>query len=954
MAFPERSSVWVGREQELAVLSGAVEALHRGEGSVLWVEGEPGIGKSSLVAAGLAAARDTGCDLLWGTADQLSQRLPLRVMYDCLQVRPRSPDRRRARIAELLRDGRPGLFSAEDVVHTAVEMLISLVDELCVAAPTVLVVDDLQWADEASLAVWHHLALAVGQLPLLLVGVCRPVPRRREVRVLHAAALGCGGTVISLPALGENDVAALITGVIGKPPGPALTRLAAQAMGNPLYLRELLDALVRDRIVGPGLPDAGLSDAVLERAPASFTAALSNRLSLLPTGAVEMLRAASLFGSEFTVTDLVAVLRRPASELAVGVQDAMAAGVVVDTGRRLAFRHPLILQALYDSMPAALRAALHGEAAHALAAARADPLRVAQQLLAAQPGTDWAAGWLVGSAPVLAARAPAVAAELMQRELDHAPAGCGDREALTVCLVRTLLGMDRPAETATRARQALTIAAQPAYRAELHWMLARALFSMGHNDGAVDVVQRALARPELPAMWQARLLASLAMFQRASTGDLDAADTTGRRALSVATAASDEFAMAYALVDLWLSHSVRRDHAGAAGYVDRALEVLGDGPDHSDLREYAFDSRIFTLQNLDRWSEAELTLRHTRELARRTRGHGHATSALTAAVLLYWLGRWDDALAELHSLDQDANAVTYSGLRERGPALLWHGVAALIAGRRSQTAIARKHLRAGLGLPVVTVSDRENSDFLLAAQALAAEQEGDPGLAVSVLSPVIQRRTGEMTLTHQWLPDLVRVAIAVDDRRTARAALRACQAEAAAESRPARAAAASGRCQGLLERDPEVLRETAARYRAVGPRVELANTLEDLAAVLAGHGQAAEARTALNEAVDLYHEFGATWDIRRADSRLRQHGIRRGVRGPRPPRATTGWDALTDTEAGVAVKLAEGRSTSSIAADMCLSRRTVQTHISHILTKLGVKSRVEIAREVLRREQGVA
>lgn len=65
-------------------------------------------------------------------------------------------------------------------------------------------------------------------------------------------------------------------------------------------------------------------------------------------------------------------------------------------------------------------------------------------------------------------------------------------------------------------------------------------------------------------------------------------------------------------------------------------------------------------------------------------------------------------------------------------------------------------------------------------------------------------------------------------------------------------------------------------------------------------------------------------------------------------------DALTGTEAGVAVKLAEGRSTSSIAADMCLSRRTVQTHISYILTKLGVESRVEIAREVLRREPGVA
>src|ERR1700733_2043307 len=97
--WPTRPPQWVGREPELAVLRAAMEALGRGEGAVVWVEGEPGIGKSSLVAEALSVAGQPG----WGVADQLT-RLPLRVMQDCLAVRVGSSDLRRARAAGLLRD----------------------------------------------------------------------------------------------------------------------------------------------------------------------------------------------------------------------------------------------------------------------------------------------------------------------------------------------------------------------------------------------------------------------------------------------------------------------------------------------------------------------------------------------------------------------------------------------------------------------------------------------------------------------------------------------------------------------------------------------------------------------------------------------------------------------------------------------------------------------------------
>src|ERR1700759_5122861 len=85
---------WVGRGEELAVVRAGVEALSRGEGALIWVEGEPGIGTSSLVAEALAAGSAPEWDIGWGIAGKLTERLPLRVMLDCLQVRPGSPDPR--------------------------------------------------------------------------------------------------------------------------------------------------------------------------------------------------------------------------------------------------------------------------------------------------------------------------------------------------------------------------------------------------------------------------------------------------------------------------------------------------------------------------------------------------------------------------------------------------------------------------------------------------------------------------------------------------------------------------------------------------------------------------------------------------------------------------------------------------------------------------------------------
>ena len=815
----DRPPQWVDRSQELATLRAGVEALRHGSGTAVWVEGEAGIGKSSLVAEALAGASALGWDIGWGIADQLTERLPLSVMQDCLQVRLSSRDPRRVHAAGLLRSQRLGLFADGDVSVSGVEVLMALADELCAAGPTVMVIDDMQWADDASLLVWHQLAASIDQLRLLLVATCRSGPGRPEVQQVRAALGRRGGAVVTLGPLPEPDVAALVTSTFGTLPEDALRQLNAQAAGNPLYLRELVDALARER--APQASPGATAGIARDQLPASLAAVLNDRLSSVSAETAQILRTAALLGARFTVTDLAVLSRRPVSELAAGLQEAVAARILVGSGSELAFRHQLIQQALYESMPGALRTGLHAEAARELAATDGDALSVAQQLSAAgQAGESWARAWLLKNAPALTTRAPQLAVDLLRRELDETPSGDGAWDGLTASLVRALLAVGSYHEAARHATVALSAMTDPLRRSETYSMLARAQVSAGRSDEAIATMRQALGSADLPRTWQGRMLAFLAMLERADTGNLDTSDATARQALAVAEQAGDAFATAHALTDLWLSHSIRRDHAGALNYVDQALHVLGDDPGYADLRSFDLDNRIFTLQNLDRWPEAELTLQQAREYAQRS-GNPDRTTWVIAAVLRYWLGQWDDALAELGPDEGDAPGLTYTFLRERWPALLVHGVTALIAGRRDQRTTADQQLRAGLALSIRTGADRENQDFLVAAHAVALEQRGQTGEAMQVLAAIMPRQDGEMTLTHQWLPDLVRLAVAAGDRQVARTAARACQQEAAAETRPARAAAASLRCQGLLESDPAPLREAVAHYRAVGPAVEL-------------------------------------------------------------------------------------------------------------------------------------
>jgi predicted ATPase len=268
------------------------------------------------------------------------------------------------------------------VQAVAADMLLTLIEDQCASSPTMMVLDDVQWADEASLDVCRLLASTAEQLPLLLVLSFRPLPSGSGVRRFQAALRGRGAATITLGPLGSDAVEDLVSDIAGAPPGPALVDFAAQASGNPLYVRELVEALVREgalTIEG----QAELRDTSAGKLPRSLAAVLDSRLGFVPDGTVRMMRMAALLGGEFAVTEVAALLGQSIVEISDDLQEAVAAGVLVDAEQRMRFRHPLIRQALYDSIPTGLRVALHQDAAQRLdSLGSVEPQRIAQQLLA--------------------------------------------------------------------------------------------------------------------------------------------------------------------------------------------------------------------------------------------------------------------------------------------------------------------------------------------------------------------------------------------------------------------------------------------------------------------------------------------------------------------------------------------------------------------------------------------
>ncbi len=680
----------VGRDSEMALLTGLVKEVARGRGGSVLIEGEPGIGKSALVRAAVAEAPAAGCQVFWGAGDELGQALPLLPFLDGLRVREPSANPRREAIVRLLR-GEVAADRGTDVPAMLAEQLLALVAEQCAVRPTVLVVDDLQWADPASVTLWGRLARSAGQVPLLLVGMMRPVPQREDLLALRRVAGDAAR--LGLTGLTGAAVADLVAALAGGRPDGSLLRLAGGAAGNPLYVTELITALTRSSKVT--ITGTGVATLTAGSAPGSLSAAIADRLGFVTQPVREVLRVAALLGVDFTVTDLAIILDRNVADLVRAIDDARAAGVLAESGNGLGFRHPLIRAALYDEMPAPVRAAWHRDAGRALAEAGAPADRVARQMLQAiagpgdtpEPMDKWMLNWLADAADLLVGQAPQVAAELLRHAVANSPAGLQhDRLAarLADALYRT---GDRTAAEAV-ASQALAHASEPDVVVDLHWTLAQCRMLAGESAESLATLDRALASPGISARHRARLLV-LAARTHSNLGEVEKAGQVAASALAAASEAGDNWAMGWALLMMALVTSVQGRMTDALPLFDRALTVTQADPALTDLRLLLQINQAVTLGNLDRYEEALAAAGQARHLAdqvgttfRLAQAHG------ALGQLLFQTGRWDDALAEVEIVPED--------LKEPAVACCDLGIAAVISFHRGDVGAARGHLAAAV------------------------------------------------------------------------------------------------------------------------------------------------------------------------------------------------------------------------------------------------------------------
>ena len=934
----------IGRDAELARFSSWAHDLRTGHGRALLVQGEPGIGKTALVREACDRALEEGCQVFWGAGDELGTPLLLSPLLEALGVSPTSDDARRRAIAGLF-SGATAAKSSDELVTAVGEQLVALVNETAYSTPTILVLDDLQWCDAATVAVWSRLGRLAPDLPLLLVGTLRQPPRDSRVLALERA-VGPRGR-LQLGPLPEEPVAELVGALTGGVPEERLLDVAAGAGGNPLYLTELLDALDRDGSLRR--TDGGHVDVAEGSKPRTLTAAIDARLGVLPDDVREVLRMAALLGADFSVTDLTAVSGRTPERLAGALQQARDAGIL--DGGEPAFRHPMLRTALYEDLHPALRAVWHRDAAAALVRSGAAPERIARQLLRtlptppARPADDvdapvaelpeWVAPWLVNAVPVLLVRAPRTTVWLLRTVLRQVP-DAARRDETAARLAGALVWTGATAEAEKVALRYLRSTTEPDAAVDLLWTLSQCHITTGRPAESLPLVATALERTDLSATHRARLLAVRARLHH-HMGRVADAHAIAKLALAAAGNVGDDWATGWALHVLTVTALMRGEVGASLPMFDRALHVTEHDPGLADLRLLLHVNQAVALGNLDRYDEAIAAARYVCELTETAGSMRQAQIRTVLGELLMDTGRWDDALLAVTGVPDD--------LKDPAGACCDLGVAAAICLHRGDVMGAGGHLVAAKR-PAELLGGRVVRTLAL-AEALSAEASGDPAGALEILLAGLAGDAEELEEIEGLLPDAVRIAVDLGRLDRAREVLAHVERIAAQGETPHYAADVQY-CRGLVEGDAALLLAVEKRYEELGRVLSRAAAAVAAGEVLAAAGDRAGARSAFGRALVVYDDIDAAWDLASLSARMRRHGIRRGPHA-RHRTARHGWDGLTPSEVRVVELVVRGLSNTQIGAELFLSPRTVETHVSHVLAKLGLRSRVDIVREAGRR-----
>jgi DNA-binding CsgD family transcriptional regulator len=769
-----------------------------------------------------------------------------------------------------------------------------------------------------------------------LIGCLRPAPRVADLDRLCGVLEAAGARRLALGALADGAVHDLVADTIAAEPGPGLLAELAGAAGNPLFVAELLGALIQEGAIRTAGGRAEVAETTL---PPTLRLTILRRLSFLPDDTLQALQAASILGSSFTVTELSVTTARPVLELSRMLAEAITGRVLEDDGDRLRFRHDLIRDAIYEDLPGSVRRGLHREAGRRLAGAGAAALQVAEQLArGAGRGDAEAIGWLARAAREAAPTSPDVAADLLDRATRLMNPADPGRDHLLAERASSLMWAGRTAAAEDLCRSLLDRDHDPSVEGLARTCLGHALLVGGRPRDGLRELERAGQSSVLTSAEQASAL-GWASVARRWLGDLDGSAATAEKARSAAAAAGDHQTTAIAMASLASVSELRGRLRDALRVIDDAVRLADRSPGRQGHRYPLHGARSFILVDLDRIEEARSALDTDRRISEELGLGWHLPSyQMVRAAERFVTGEWDDAVTEIQASLELAGET-----RQAFGGVLGRSVLSLISLHRNQLSRAEEAAAVAMG-QVAETGIRYRAQWALWARALILEAAGKTADALATLAGCWDQCTRQgLRLEYRMLgPDLVRLALAGGDRGRARE-VAAAVAELAAENQevPSLAGAAL-RCRGLAEDDAEVLGAAVAAYASGSRPLELALACEDAGAAFARQGDMDRARGLLEQAVSTYERLGAARDLARAEAALRQAGIRRGRRGPRG-RPRTGWHSLTPTERSVAELVTEGLSNPRIGDRLYISRRTVQTHLAHVFAKLDLTSRAQLA-----------
>jgi DNA-binding CsgD family transcriptional regulator len=914
-----------GRDAELAQIRSELERLADGVEAVIVVEGAAGMGKSRLLAEAAMIARELGINVGAGAADPSETMVELAALLGALfdggnpLLDPSGLSTLRAQPEQrfwLLRD------------------LQQLLERAALESPLLITIDDAHWADGGTTAALRTLPMRLMGLPIAWVIALRP-PRELTPIVSALEQLKKeGARSIALGPLADDAVARLAADILAAQPDQTILTQLAEADGSPFLVVETLLGLQEEervRVVD------GRAELIDGRLPRRVHEKMRERLGRLSDDASDAVTVAASLGRTFTFDDLARTLGRSASDLLAPVEELLEANLLVERDERLAFWHDLTREAVRASVPITARRALDRQAAVVLLEAGALPIEVAAQLAAsAEVGDEVAIATLLDAARALFTTDSSTAAQFGQRALEIAPPHHPKRGEIVATTAIALHITGDSEHAIAFADHALRETLPALQEAEVRLSIA-GMFAIS-PEIRIGAGRRALSLPDLPPTLRARHLACL-FHNLVTAGRLDEA----RAVLAETRTAAESVGDARAMFTLRVA--------------DSALEYTDDrfGPSHELITEayrdgiFAGDDQRLRLAHMwhgellsvtDRDEEALGIAADGLAAAQRDRqGWAYQMFETWHGRMLLRTGRISEAAAVLEGRFAFEDGTRAAAVLDAA------GIVALgrVAIHTGDTRQARRLSKiAQVMLEQGTPAVRRHAGWLLALFAMAErDAEAARGWLRAPTAPDGQAILPRFPLDIADEVPLARIARATQDEELAQLALFNSRGRAELNSGVNSIAATAAHVRGLLARNPADLRAAVDLFERARRPLELAATLEDLGAELTTTDRE-DAVDVFGRCLVLYTELGATWDARRVRSSLRELGVRRRLVAAEPE--TNGWAALTTSELAVAQLVAEGLTNREVAERLFVSPHTVSSHLRHVFSKLGITSRVELAR----------